>query len=108
MLTSMKETAKASYDLIIVHITTDPDAPPPKGNKASVEHICVKKAWKRGECEAELEGKDLEGVPAVYYMFRDYVTNQIEKSECCMALFYLEFESKKSSSNQQKLLAVNW
>lgn len=104
-MAEMKEVAKNPYDLLILNIVPDPNAPPPKGNKAPAEHIAVTHVFNKGDCEKEFEGQDLGGIPANYYKFMQ-LTKEDEKA-CFYALLYFTFELKDRGT-QEKLLAISW
>lgn len=102
----MKEIAKNPYDYYIATIEVDPDAPPPKGNKAATEIVTCKEKVNKGECEKKYEesGTDLKGVPANYRAILDHITEN--KESCCFIIFYLLY--KKDGRDQEKLTAINW
>lgn len=104
-MAEMKETKKSPYEFLILDIVQIPGATA-VGTKSAPEHVTVTTTSNKGDSEASLEGKDLGGVPAPYYAFREMLLNTLG-DKCCMGLIYFTFK-KGDQGLQEKLLAVNW
>jgi len=104
-LDDFKETAKNPYDYVIMQIKPiDPDAPPPKGNRAPPEHVVITKKVMKGE-SAEEFGDACGDLPANFYAVHKYFESNPD--ECAVVLMYLQF-TLPAQGLQEKLIAINW